>query len=116
MNRDVRHIESIIRYCDNIEEAIQLFGADEEDFLDNVHFQNDCAFALLQTGEIVKRLSPGLTSKYSEIEWSNIAKLRDIISHKYDGIELRIVWQIITDNVPPLKKECELILADLKSM
>jgi len=115
MNRDVRHIESIIRYCGNIEEAIQIFGTDEEDFLDNVHFQNDCAFALLQIGEIVKRLSSDLTSKYPGTEWSNIAKLRDIISHKYDSIELRIVWQIVTDNIPPLKKECESILADLRS-
>jgi len=62
MNRDSRYIESIIRHCGIIEEAVQLFGTDEEDFLGNVHFQNDCAFALSQIGEIVKRLSSDLTS------------------------------------------------------
>jgi uncharacterized protein with HEPN domain len=115
MNRDIQHIETIIRYCDNIEEATLLFGKDEEDFLSNVHFQNACAFALSQIGEIVKRLSPNLTSNYTETEWSDIAKLRDVISHKYDGIELRVVWEIIILDVPPLKKECESILADLRS-
>ncbi|MCL1810611.1 MAG: DUF86 domain-containing protein [Methanomassiliicoccaceae archaeon] len=115
MNRDIRYIDSIIRHCVNIEEAIQIFGADEEDFLDNVHFQNDCAFALSQVGEIVKRLSPGLTSKHPEVEWSNIAKLRDMISHKYEGIELQVLWDIIMDDVPLLRKECEIILTELRS-
>jgi len=115
MNRDVGYIESIIRYCGNIEEAIQIFGNDEEDFLENVHFQNDCAFSLSQIGEIVKRLSPDLTSKHPEVEWDNIARLRDIISHKYEGIELRVVWDIIMGDVPSLSKDCKFILAELKS-
>jgi uncharacterized protein with HEPN domain len=104
MNRDIGYIESIIRHCCDIEEAIQIFGADEEDFIGNVHFQNDCAFALSQIGEIVKRLSPELMSKYPNTEWSNIAKLRDIISHKYEGIELQVVWDIINMDVPSLRK------------
>jgi len=64
MNRDISQIEAIIQYCDNIGEAITMFGADEEDFLSNTQFQHSCAFSLLQVGEIVKRLSPDITSKH----------------------------------------------------
>jgi uncharacterized protein with HEPN domain len=116
MNRDIRYIESIIRYCDNIEEAIQLFGTDREDLFDNVHYQNDCAFILIQIGEIVKKLSKDLTDKYTRTEWSNIAKLRDRITHRYESIELQILWEIITDDVPSLKKDCESILTDLRML
>jgi len=114
MNRDVKYIESIVKHCDNIEEAVQINGADEEIFFNNVHFQNDCAFALLQIGEIVKRLSDEIMLRYPKAEWSDIAKLRDIISHKYEGIELEILWHIIMKDVPELRKYCELILKELK--
>jgi len=114
MKRDVRYIESIVRHCDTIGEAVQIFGGDEEDFLGNVHFQNDCAFALTQIGETVKRLSQELTAKYPNTDWSSIAKLRDVISHKYEEIELEVVWEIIMDDIPKLKKECESILSDFK--
>jgi len=59
-------------------------------------------------------LSPEIRSKYPDTEWSDIAKLRDIITHKYEGIDLRIIWEIITSDVPPLKRDCESILAELE--
>jgi len=47
MNRDVLNIESILQYCNDIEESIQIFGMDEEDFLNSTSFQYSCAFSLL---------------------------------------------------------------------
>jgi len=44
MNPDAKILETMIRYCDNIAEAIQLFGNDIEDLCENIHYQNDCAF------------------------------------------------------------------------
>jgi len=116
MNRDIKYPETIIQYCDNIEDAIRIFGRDIEDLCDNVHFQNDCAFILIQIGELVKKLSPELKSRYPGTEWSNIAKLRDRITHRYESIELQILWEIITDDAPLLKKDCEIILKDTAAM
>ena len=114
MNPDAKILETMIRYCDNIAEAIQLFGNDIEDLCENIHYQNDCAFILVQIGEIVKRLSPELRNRYPKTEWSDIAKLRDRITHKYHSIEFQILWEIITDDVPLLKKDCESILVDMR--
>jgi uncharacterized protein with HEPN domain len=116
MSRDVRYLESIVRYCGNIEEAIKIFGKDMEDLSENLHFQNDCAFILIQIGEVVKKLSSELTNKYPRTEWSNIAKLRDRITHNYESIELHMLFEIITDDIPLLKKDCEIILADLSAI
>ena len=96
MNRDIEYLESIIRYCDNIGKTVSVFGNDEEDFFDNLDFQHSCAFKLSQIGEIVKKLSTDLKKECPETEWSDIAKLRDVISHRYEGIELRTIWEIIT--------------------
>ena len=108
--------KAILRYCDDIGEAIHTFGSDIEDFLENIQFQHSCSFELFQIGEIVKRLSSDLTSRYSEIEWSNIARLRDIISHKYESIDLQVVWDIMVGDILKLKKECEIILTELRSV
>ncbi len=115
MNRDIKHLRSIIQSCNEIEEAVLMFGADEEDYLSNKQYQNSCAFALLQIGEIVKRLSPDLISSHPEIEWSDIAKFRDVLTHSYSKVELPAVWNVITEDVPSLKKECESILTELTS-
>jgi len=75
-----------------------------------VQFQHSCAFSLLQIGEIVKRLSPELTFKHLAVEWSSIARFRDILTHNYGKVEMPAVWDVIMNDIPLLKKECESIL------
>jgi len=91
-----------------------MFGQDEEDFMSNTQFQHSCAFAVEQIGERVKRLSYDLTSRYSEVEWRDIAGFRNVLSHDYPNVNLSVFWSTITNDVPKLKKECEIILADLR--
>ena len=114
--RDSQYLESIIEYCGEIAEAITRFGSDEEDFLGDVMFQNSCAFALIQIGEKVKRISVETTTKYSAVEWKDIAKYRDMLSHNYDKLDMHVVWGTILKEVPVLKKECEQILKELESV
>ena len=90
---NIKQIESIVQHCRNIEGAVRMFGSDEDDFIDNVQFQNSCAFSMIQIGERVKRLSSEFIAGYPEIEWSDIARFRDILSHNYDGVNLQIVWK-----------------------
>jgi len=65
----------------------------KDDFSDNVHFQQSCAFSLFQIGEIVKRLSDDLTSGHVAIRWKEIAEFRDIVAHYYGKVDLSIVWR-----------------------
>jgi len=107
-------MEFIIKYCNDIGEAILIFGQDEEDFLSNIQFQHSCAFAVEQIGERVKRLSKDIVSRYSEVEWKEIAGFRNVLSHDYPSVNLSVFWNTIINDVPLLKKECERILEDLK--
>jgi len=116
MKRDAQCLESIIEYCGEIAEAITRFGSDEEDFLEDVLFQNSCAFALIQIGEKVKRLSVETIVRYSVVEWKDIAKYRDMLSHNYDKMNMHVVWGTISKEVPILRGECEQILKELRSV
>jgi uncharacterized protein with HEPN domain len=58
-------------------------------------------------GELVKKThknNPEIFSAFPQIEWSNIMKLRDIISHHYDHVDYEVIYDICKNHIPPLKK------------
>ena len=113
MNRDIEWIKHVIQYCSDIKDAVRVFGDDEEDFIDNIHFQRSCVFSMQQIGEIIKRLSDELKKQHPEVEWREISRFRDFVSHKYDYIDLHQVWLLIATGIDELKTQCELILDEL---
>lgn len=65
-------------------------------------------------GEAVKKIPPEIKKKYPHIEWKKIAGLRDILIHEYFGVNLEIIWDIIINKLPKLKKSVKVILKELK--
>ena len=63
-------------------------------------------------GELVKKIQkidPALFEKYPGIEWQNIMKLRDIISHHYEHVDHEIIYDICMNHLPNLKNAVQLI-------
>ena len=56
-------------------------------------------------GEAVKNLSREFREKYPEIDWSYMAKFRDLLTHHYFGIDLDVVWSIVEEDVPQALKQ-----------
>lgn len=61
-------------------------------------------------GEAAKNISKEIKGKHSEIEWREIAGLRDILIHRYFEVNTRILWDIIKNKLPDLKKKVSKIL------
>jgi len=64
-------------------------------------------------GEATKNIPDNFRKKYPEVPWRKIAGLRDISIHAYFNIDLDIMWEIIKEDLPKLKKEIEKILKDI---
>jgi uncharacterized protein with HEPN domain len=64
-------------------------------------------------GEAVKNLSGDLKKNHSEIEWKNIAGMRDILAHAYFGIDHSIVWDIVRTKLPELKAAVSEMLKEI---
>ncbi len=53
-------------------------------------------------GEAAKGVSESARMQYSQIPWKSIAGTRDRLIHGYFDVDLQIVWDIVTGDLPPL--------------
>jgi uncharacterized protein with HEPN domain len=65
---------------------------------------------LANIGESVPKISDELKEEYADIEWQQIKDLRNRIVHNYVGINLSIVYEVITQDLKELKAKLEAIV------
>ena len=76
--------------------------------MDFSEFSNDdktmvaCIFNLGQIGELVGNLESEFTETHTHIPWRKMRGLRNRIVHDYEGIQLNIVWDVLTNFLPEL--------------
>jgi len=61
-------------------------------------------------GEAVKRMPKEVREKASDVEWKKVAGLRDVLIHEYFGVDLEILWDIIKNKLPELKRKVSRLL------
>ena len=109
--RDIDNLQIIVKYCENIDYFVQLYGSDEEDFRENLPLQYSCVFSLEQIGEQIKHLSSELKDGHREINWRGANGLRDKIAHQYGSIDLSWIRSTVLNDIPFLKTACQNILS-----
>jgi uncharacterized protein with HEPN domain len=68
------------------------------------------AYHLQVIGEATANLSTEFRQTHSEIPWSRIVAMRNILVHQYFGIDWQEVWKTVEIDIPDLKREVELVL------
>jgi uncharacterized protein with HEPN domain len=53
-------------------------------------------------GEAAKQLPENFKERHPEIPWAQMAGMRNRIVHDYAGVDLEIVWRVITNSMPDL--------------
>lgn len=66
-------------------------------------------------GEAVGKLPEVLKVQYPEVSWREIKDFRNILIHEYFGVDLRIVWNTVQQDLPVLLKAVTSILAGLRT-
>ena len=91
----VNSIRRILRYTDGISQS-ELEINDEK--LSAILYQ------ITIIGEATKRLSVIFRQQHPEIPWREMAGMRDVIVHKYDQLDLDVVWDIVENKLTELLK------------
>ncbi len=61
-------------------------------------------------GEAARAISQEFKSRHNEIPWRDASDLRNLIIHEYFRVNLDIIWDIVQNDIPPLKRQIEAIL------
>jgi len=87
---------------------------DYEKFLQDTKTQDAVVRNIEIIGEAVKNLSKDLRERHKEVDWKDIAGIRDKIIHFYFGIKWEIVWDVIANEISLLKQKILKILNEMK--
>lgn len=66
-----------------------------------------CIFNLSQIGEFAHKVSEEYQKDHPDIPWRSLYGLRNQIVHEYEGVNLIVVWDIISEDLPNLYKRFE---------
>jgi hypothetical protein len=58
-------------------------------------------------GEAARHIPDSEIQKYHYIPWKHIRDMRNILIHEYFGIDMEIIWQTVTHDLPLLKPQLE---------
>ena len=64
-------------------------------------------------GEAVKRLPATVTGRHQEVAWKSISGMRDKLVHDYFGVNVDILWDVVTTKLPALLAQIEAIVQDI---
>lgn len=90
-------------------------GVTKNDFLKNEEKQDAVIRKIEITGEAIKRISKELRGKHKHIPWKAIAGMRDKLIHDYIDVDLDMVWETATNDIPRLIPQIQAIINELEN-
>lgn len=88
------YIGKVLGYCE---------GCDYASFAADSKLVEACVFNLSQLGELCRIAGEDYKAAHPELPWHEMYGLRNRIVHDYEGVNLRLVWEIISEDLPELR-------------
>lgn len=103
LRKILQHIESILKYTADCQTSEEFSAASMR--------LEATVFNLMQIGELAKgSLSDEAKAQIKTIPWQQIYGMRNRIVHGYSGVNMQIVWDTVSIDIPILYKELKFII------
>lgn len=86
----------------------------KRDFLADEKTRSAVAFKIENIGEAAKNIPKEIKTKYKDIPWTQLSRMRDKITHFYFGINYELVWLVVKKELPVIEPAIMNMLTDLK--
>ncbi|HMX38696.1 MAG TPA: DUF86 domain-containing protein [Saprospiraceae bacterium] len=94
---------------------IQLYteGIDFEHFEEDDKTKDAVVRNFEVIGEAAAKLPSEILAQHPDINWSSIIGFRNILIHRYFGVDYGVVWNIAQARLPELSQQLRVVLASL---
>ena len=111
---DDQIIEQVIKQLRRLIEVIKVIDLTQTDFVEREMVIDAVIRNLEVIGEAATNIPEAIRIQYPAIPWKRMIGLRNIVIHGYFGIDLGIIWEIITRNLPDTKPLLVALLKKIK--
>lgn len=85
----------------NAEDALTFIrDATFGEFVKNNLLRNAVLHSLVIIGEAAGRVDQGTEREVPDLPWRKMKNLRNVIVHDYEGVNLPVIWDVVTVELP----------------
>lgn len=75
-------------------------GASFEDLCTNAMLRKAVLHSLTVLGEAAGRIDASTEADVANLPWRKMKNLRNVLVHDYEGVNLPVIWDIVTHELP----------------
>ena len=83
---------------------------------DNLESNRMLQLAVIRLIEVIGEAARSVTQEtreiYPQVDWKSMIGMRDRLIHGYYRVDLNLVWEVITQDLPPLVTSLEAIIPE----
>jgi uncharacterized protein with HEPN domain len=109
------YVEHIAGAIDQIN--VYVLGVSQAQFFDDRLIQDGVLRQLMVIGEACSKLlrqCPAFTASHPEVAWRSAYDTRNVLVHLYTDIDLEVVWKIVREELPLLRRQMQALLDSLQ--
>jgi uncharacterized protein with HEPN domain len=110
LQRDEFYLRSILEEIDFLKN--ELSEKDYDDLVSDEVLKKAFVKTFENIGEFTRNISEDLRSLHPNIEWRKIIGLRDVLTHRYHGIDYLVLWDLYENRLDELEETVREMLTD----
>ena len=100
--RDKGRLEHMLTAIDNVFEYTK--GITQDDLSKDKILCHAVIYNIQIIGEAAFKLTNEFREDHAEVEWRDIITMRHILVHDYYVVDIKILWNVITEELPAFRK------------